>query len=319
MTESARIRRGTAPRHKRAAIVRRSGTAGPARPSATSRALATIPVRDGTLRDLARKAGGAVIGVAIVAGLFAIHVPQMIGTELGELVGMAGLSVKRVEIQGIHHMDRLPVYSVALDQTSTAMPLVDLEAIRQKLLKFGWVADARVSRRLPDTLLVDVVERVPAAIWQYQGKLSLIDKDGVVLAPIDPQSMPDLPLLVGPGANDHAQALQALVAAAPRLKPMIIGATWIGDRRWDIRFASGETLSLPEGDDAARHALIVFDRMDEAGPRLLAAGFVHFDMRLGKKLYVRVSNVPGRQIGDTSATPAAAVSTPPVPAGTDAI
>jgi cell division protein FtsQ len=314
MTERARIRRGTAPRHTRPAVVRRSGATPAPRASAASRALATIPVKDSTLRDFARKTATAVAGVAIVVGLYFAHVPQLVGTGLGELVGMAGLSVKRVEIQGVHHMDRLPVYSVALDQTSTAMPLVDLAAIREKLLKFGWVADARVSRRLPDTLLVDIVERVPAAIWQFQGKLNLIDKDGVVLAPVDPQTMPDLPLLIGPSANAHAVQLNALLAAAPRLKPMIAGATWIGDRRWDIRFASNETLALPEGDAAASAALAKFDRMDQAA-RLLGAGFVHFDMRLPDRFVVRVSSEPGHQVGD----PAAAATTKPAPAGTDAV
>lgn len=315
MTERARIRRGTAPRHTRPTVVRRSGIGTPARATAAGRALATIPVPDSTLKAFARKAGAALAGIGIVLALYAAHVPQMIGTGIGELIGMAGLSVKRVEIQGIHHMDRLPVYSVALDQTSTAMPLVDLEAIRQKLLKFGWVADARVSRRLPDTLLVDVVERVPAAIWQYQGRLSLIDKDGVVLAPVDPRTMPDLPLLIGPAANAHARQLQGLLGVAPRLKPMIAGASWIGDRRWDIRFASNETLALPEGDDAAARALAKFDRMDQA-TRLLGAGFVHFDMRLPDKFVVRVSAEPGHQIGDPPAAPA---TTAPAPAGTDAI
>ena len=33
---------------------------------------------------------------------------------------------------------------------------------------FGWVKDARVSRRLPDTLVIDIVERTPAALWQNQ-------------------------------------------------------------------------------------------------------------------------------------------------------
>ena len=64
-------------------------------------------------------------------------------------------------------MERLPVYAVALDQDSMAMPLVDLEDTRARLLRFGWVKEARVSRRLPDTLVVDIVERQPAAIWQH--------------------------------------------------------------------------------------------------------------------------------------------------------
>jgi cell division protein FtsQ len=212
-------------------------------------------------------------------------------------------------------MDRLPVYSVALDQKSAAMPLVDLSQIRDKLMKFGWVADARVSRRLPDTLLVDIVEREPAAIWQYQGKLSLIDKDGVVLQPVDPRSMPDLPIVVGPDANTHATALTGLLDAAPRMKPMFAGATWVGGRRWDVRFNSGETLALPEGDDLAKTAYAKFDRMDQAA-RLLGQGFVRFDMRIPGKFVVRVSQEPGHEIADPAAsTPA----TPPAPAGTDAI
>jgi cell division protein FtsQ len=242
----------------------------------------------------------------------------MAATGLGELVGAAGFSVKRVEIQGIHHMDRLPVYSVALDQTSTAMPLVNLSEIRDKLMRFGWVADARVSRRLPDTLLVDIVERQPAAIWQYQGRLTLIDKDGVALQTVDPAAMPDLPVVVGPGANAHATDLTELLATAPRLKPMLAGATWVGDRRWDIRFQSGETLSLPEGADREKAALAKFDRVDQSA-RLLGQGYAHIDMRLPypRDLVVRVSREPGHQVETPGGGPVQ--TTTPVPAGTDAI
>ena len=316
MTERARIRRGTQPRYQRGpTVARRGAQAANARAKkVTGRALATIPMQPDALRQFGRKLFLVVMALLLVVGLFVLRVPQMIGTQIGELVGVAGFSVKRVEIQGIHHMDRLPVYSVALDQKSTAMPLVDLDEIRNKLLQFGWVQDARVSRRLPDTLLVDIVERQPAAIWQYQGKLNLIDKDGVILQPVDPQAMPDLPIVVGPDGNTQATELTQLLDAAPRLKPMFAGATWVGDRRWDIRFNSGETLALPEGDDAARTAYAKFDRMDQAAA-LLGKSFVHFDMRIPGKFVVRVTSEPGHEIGD----PAPAPATPPTPAGQDAV
>ena len=314
MSERARIRRGAQPRHKRqTTAARRGAAAANARArKITGKALATIPVPTEQLLRMGQRLVWLAAGVVAVGGLFYLGLPQMAGMEAGELVGKAGFAVKRVEIQGIHHMDRLPVYSVALDQTSTAMPLLDLGEIRRKLLGFGWVADARVSRRLPDTLVVDVVERQPAAIWQYQGKLNLIDKDGVVLQAVDPRAMPDLPVVVGPGANQQATQLSTLIDAAPRLKPMLSGATWVGMRRWDVRFQSGETLSLPEGDQAAKTAYAKFDRMDQAA-RLLGQGFVHFDMRIPGKFVVRVSKEPGHEVTDPSTVP------PPAPAGTDAI
>jgi cell division septal protein FtsQ len=191
----------------------------------------------------------------------------------------AGFAVKKVEIKGLNRMQRLPVYNVAYDQNSMAMPLVDLEGTRQRLLRFGWVKDARVYRRLPDTLVVDIVERQPAAIWQHKQQLSLIDASGVVLEPVKVDAMPDLPLVIGPAANRQAARLGDLLAAAPELKPIIEGASWVGQRRWDLRFQSGEVLALPEGSEAARKALVKFARMDKS-VQLLGRGMVRFDMRI---------------------------------------
>src|SRR3546814_7391247 len=83
--------------------------------------------------------------------------------------------------------------------------------------------------------------------------------------------MPDLPLVVGPNANQQTAELNALMEAAPALKPMLAGATWVGNRRWDLRFQTGETLSLPEGKEEASTALVNFARMDGVN-RLLGRG-----------------------------------------------
>jgi cell division protein FtsQ len=197
-------------------------------------------------------------------------------------------------------MQRLPVYSVALDQNSMAMPLVDLEGTRERLLRFGWVEDARVYRRLPDTLVVDIIERQPAAIWQHNRQLTLIDRDGVVLEPVKLDAMPDLPLVIGPGANRRSGELGRLLAAAPEIKPMMEGATWIGGRRWDLRFQSGEVLALPEGQGPAQKALVKFARMDKM-TQLLGRGFARFDMRVPGKFIVRVSREPGSTVPDIQA------------------
>ena len=232
------------------------------------------------------------LGIAVA---IAFKVPQAIGTSVGETVGEAGFAVKRVEIKGLDRMQRLPVYAVALDQHSMAMPLVDLDGTRDRLLRFGWVREARVSRRLPDTLVVDIVERKPAAIWQHNRRLTLIDRDGVELEEVKLDAMPDLPLVIGPAANRQAGGLNRLLGAAPELRPMLAGATWVGGRRWDLRFQSDEILSLPEGEQAARKALTTFARMDKA-TQLLGRGFVRFDMRIPGKFIVRVSREPGSTV-----------------------
>jgi cell division protein FtsQ len=309
--QPATIRRGGSPRRRTPAkprvVVKTQAQA--------TRALAIVPPRvAAAVKQAGRWLLYWLLLVGVIAGFVAMGLPQMIGTEIGELIGRAGFTVKRIEITGIDRMDRKPVENAALDQQARAMPLVDLEGIRDRLLQQGWVKDARVSRRLPDTLVIDIVERQPAAIWQYQRRLALIDPQGRLIEQVrlEGTPLPDLPIVVGPGANRRLDALARLLSSAPQLKPMLDGATWIGDRRWDIRFRSGETLSLPEGEGAARNALIDFARRDGVA-RLLGQGIVRFDMRVPGRFVVRVKDPVPPQAIDTPkpATPAAVAAPPP--------
>ncbi len=235
-----------------------------------------------------------VLAIAAVA-LIALDVPAKIAQATGQAVGDAGFRVKSVDIQGLRRMDPGPVYAIALDQKTTAMPLVDVTAIRERLLAFGWVKDARVSRRFPDTLVIDIVERKPAALWQDGQRLSLIDAEGVVLDRVQVSQMPDLPLLIGKGANSHAVPLEKLLGVAPAMKAQLVSASWIGQRRWDLSFQSGETIALPEGEAAAAAALAKFARMDKSSG-LLGRGMLRFDLRVPGKMIVRLPREPGEPI-----------------------
>jgi cell division protein FtsQ len=175
------------------------------------------------------------------------------------------------------------------------MPLLDVTAVRQRLLEYGWVKDARVSRRFPDTLVIDIVEREPAALWQDEDRLTLIDREGVVLDRVPVSQMPDLPLLIGKGANQHAVALDALLAKAPALRAQLVSATWVGERRWDLSFQSGETVALPEGMKAAETALTHFAKEDKSAG-LLGRGYLRFDLRIPGKMTVRLPRQPGEPI-----------------------
>ncbi len=296
---SAKIARGTQVRSKSRA---KGSSRGSSRKAPPPGLLEGLPIGAETIRRVsAWILTGMLLALALaLAAVF--QVPQLIGTAAGEAIGQAGFAVKQVEIKGLNRMPRLPVYNVAYDQNSMAMPLVDLEGTRERLLRFGWIEDARVYRRLPDTLVVDIVERTPSAIWQHKQQLSLIDRTGVVLEPVKLDQMPDLPLVIGPAANRHATELGRLLAGTPELKPMIEGATWVGGRRWDLRFQSGEVLALPEGQDTAQKALAKFARMDKS-VQLLGRGLVRFDMRIPGKFIVRVSKEPGSTVPDVEAQP----------------
>jgi cell division protein FtsQ len=284
-----------------AAHVRR-GSSGARRPRKAARRVSMpkkiadrLPVRQDSANRLARWMFGLFAAGAVALALVALEVPAKVGEAAGEAIGEAGFRVRSVDVQGIQRMDSKPVFQIALDQKSMAMPLVDVAAIRERLLKYGWVKDARVSRRLPDTLVIDIVERQPAALWQDQQRLSLIDAEGVVLDRVPISAMPDLPLLIGPGANARSRQLDALLAEVPTLRPQLESARWVGMRRWDLNFQSGETVALPEGEAAAKAAIEKFARLDKSAG-LLGRGIVRVDLRIPGKMVVRLPRGPGEPI-----------------------
>jgi cell division protein FtsQ len=239
------------------------------------------------------------------AAAVALDLPAKAALSAGEAVGSAGFRVDGYQIVGLKQMDRKLVDAVVIDElrkaalagseTKPAQPLVDVDAIRERLLAFGWVKDARVSRRLPDTLVIDVVERTPSALWQNQQQLTLIDEAGVVLDRVPISKMPDLPLVIGPGANKRASQLKGVLADAPTMQAQLASATWVGGRRWDLSFQSGEIVALPEGEAAARAALAKFAKADQTNG-LLGRGLVRFDLRIPGKMIVRLPRAPGEPI-----------------------
>ncbi|WP_442680298.1 cell division protein FtsQ/DivIB [Sphingomonas sp. ASY06-1R] len=268
------------------------------RPPAKTNDLPRIPLPEGLVRQIRNWTLGLFVVAALIGGVIAMGVPQMVGLAAAHGLGDMGFVVRNIQLTGLKQVDRDTVYRIVSEAHGQDMPLVDLAQVRQQLLQLGWIADARVSRRLPDTLAIDLVERVPAAVLQRNQQLSLIDAEGNILAPVEPHTMPvQLPLVIGEGVEGHINALHELIASQAPLKQLIDGATWVGKRRWDLRFQSGETLSLPEGDAAARQALATFVKKDQEA-RLLGQGYVRIDMRDPKQMVIRTSRDPGTKITD---------------------
>ena len=293
---AAHVRRGgpARPKQRKAKPKRAAGKAGQARAN--------------RLAGIAFTAFLLAIGVVVV---IALDIPSKAATSTGAAIGRAGFTVSGYQIVGLNRMNRALVDKVIVDElrqasenaggSKPAQPLVDVAAIRNRLLQFGWVKDARVSRRLPDTLVIDIVERRPEALWQDKQQLALIDGDGVVLDRVRVDQMPDLPLLIGPGANARARELDRIMDSVPTLKPQLASATWIGRRRWDLAFQTGETVALPEGESAARQSLAKFAKVDRSSG-LLGRGLVRFDLRVPGKMIVRLPRAPGEAITPASAS-----------------
>lgn len=307
-----KVKRGSGPARRPARTSHKRKNVGPSR---IDQFVAALPFGPAAIQRIANFTIG---GALVVAAGFAAHfggVTKWAHDEFADSVARAGFQVKRVEVIGANRIDYIKVYDIALSQQNRSMAAVDLDGVRRNLLKYGWIKDARVSRRLPETLVIDIVERSPAAIWQHNQRLALIDDNGVVLEKVTAATMPDLPLVIGPRANERSRQLAALLETSRSVKPLLAGATWVGNRRWDLRFDSGETLSLPEGEAEAKRALAKFTHL-EGSNRLLGRGILRFDMRDPARFVLRLP--PEGQIkGDAPSASDAAAAMPADTVGTE--
>jgi len=240
--------------------------------------------------------------VALALGLGAAQVTGVLGEVLHRadaslMKGLvsAGLSVQSIQVTGRHRADPEALRAALEVARGQSLLHLDLEDMRRRVEALGWVKSAELYRSLPSTLKLEITERHAFAIWQYEGKLQLIDGDGTVIAAADPMQFVGLPLVVGEGAADDARELESLLADEPDLAAQVMAAIRVGDRRWNIRFTNGVEVRLPqEHPEAAWTRLARLER--EHG--LLERDIVHVDMRLADRLIIRGREAP-KPLGDT--------------------
>ncbi|GAM03216.1 cell division protein FtsQ/DivIB [Novosphingobium sp. MBES04] len=266
--------------------------------SALDMAMGWLPFTEAQLQRLFVLA--ILAAVAALAWLIAsaAGVPGMAEARFAQISKQAGFEVKHIELRGVKNINELKIYERALAQKYRAMPLVDLEQLRRELLELPWVEDARVSRQLPTTLVIDIVERSPRAVLRKADTYALIDETGHELEVIDRSAAKGKLIVSGEGAGQEIIQLSHLLEAAPALKPRVREAQWVGNRRWNLVFETGQVLALPEGVKESAGALVTFARLDGTN-RLIGGRAIAIDMRAPDRVYLRVPEGEVQEIPTT--------------------
>ncbi len=181
-------------------------------------------------------------------------------------------------------IDPVVMAAAGIDWRSS-VPFLDVNEVRERLLRVPLIAQASVRKIYPNEIAITQVEREPAALWQKNGEISVIAADGTVIDAMRDDRYASLPLVVGDDANTKLPEYLALIAAAGPLAERIKAGTYVSGRRWTLKF-DGIDVRLPEADPAAALARLVrFER--EAG--LLEKDIIAVDLRMPDRLVVRLT------------------------------
>ncbi len=243
-----------------------------------------VPRRAGIYATLVILCGSAALGV--VKGGHVEEVNSALSDTRNALANAAGFRITTVAINGRKQLTQDEILAIGGVNGRSSLLFLDAAEVRGKLTANPWIADATVLKFYPDTLQIDVTERSPFALWQQDGKVSVIADDGAVLEPYVPKKFAALPLVVGKGAETRARDFLALLDRYPQIRTQMRAAVFVGERRWNLRLKNGLDLRLPEQDvGLALATLSKFDKED----RLFTRDIVAVDARLPDRLIVRLS------------------------------
>ena len=197
-----------------------------------------------------------------------------------------GLVVKDVRVEGRETTDRETILTALGAGPGTPILAVSPKRAKEQLETLPWVRSAVVERRLPDTLYVRLVERKPLALWQHNGKIELIDREGAVIPVSHLDRFAKLPLVVGDNAASHAAELLDILATEPDLAARVSAAIRVGDRRWNLRIDNAIDVLLPADSPASAWAQLANLERSSA---ILKRDVQVVDVRLPDRLVVRVN------------------------------
>ncbi|CAL4866612.1 Cell division protein FtsQ [Asticcacaulis sp. MM231] len=224
------------------------------------------------------------LAVLVIAGLLSVvlltgHRAQALGGAMisfadGRVAAM-GLKLKKISLVGVSP-DASPDVRKALDfEMNQPFALMDLAAVQKSVENVGWVKSATVRRQFPGVLIIEVVERPRLAVWQYNGKNTVIDDQGNIIPEAISTKFTGLPYVVGEGANEAAPEIIELMRQRPELLQRTYALQRVDTRRWNILLKNTAVIKLPALNQ--EQALAKLDAL-MAQQRVLDQGFASIDL-----------------------------------------
>ena len=145
-----------------------------------------------------------------------------------------GFVVEYVDVVGEGRIAELQVRNALGVQTGDYLFDMDIENAQSRVQSLNWVDTAIVRRLWPNRIVVHVNERAPYALWQDGGVFKLVDAGGTQIRAANITEFNNLPLIVGAGAPEHAQAFLNIIGANEAIRHRVQSVIYVNQRRWDI-------------------------------------------------------------------------------------
>ena len=200
--------------------------------------------------------------------------------------GAVGLVVDEVLVNGRQNTTKISLLEALNVKLGEPILTLDLNVIQSRVMALPWVKTAQIQRQLPDTILINLEERNPTGRWQRNGRLTLIDEDGVTIRKLNDDLFQHLPIIIGKDAPAKIKPVLPILKKEPELFRRIKALTFVGSRRWNVRVDDKIDIKLPEkqiGKAWSQLATI------EKGHKVLNDDVIAVDMRVIDQFIIKLT------------------------------
>ena len=110
-------------------------------------------------------------------------------------------SATSIMVSGNHHVSQEQLLSQAGLKLGDNLLALNLRIMRQRLIAHPWVAAARISRRIPHTINIEIEEQRPLAVLDLATRY-LVNEQGRIFKAVDTNDPNHLPVITGIGYSD---------------------------------------------------------------------------------------------------------------------
>lgn len=195
-----------------------------------------------------------------------------------------GLAVESVQLFGQENTSTDSILKAIDIEKGHPIMEVDVRSIKARIENLPWVMEALVETQYPSTLLVQVIEHEPFALWQHDQEIKLIDRNGIIIPADDIEQFSDLIILVGSDVPSHAAQFLDMITTEPGMARRVSYGIRVGERRWNVKLHNGIEIKLPEENaEQVWHWLL----QSNQDLRTLDSSIESIDLRIPDKIFVK--------------------------------
>lgn len=199
-----------------------------------------------------------------------------------------GYVVRDIEVTN----ENAPVYCLDIaghamlnDYKSKSIFLFESDKLIDSIKAIDCVDVVSIRKVFPSKILLNVSYKIPVAVWNDLGKFYFITEDGNPINITQHNGLDKFIFISGMGAPKHIPELISFISNDQEVYEKVDKAIWVSDRRWDVIFATGARILLPEENPST--AWNKFVSLQKGHPDFVDWKFKVVDFRVPNKIYVR--------------------------------